>query len=108
MMGLHSRKSSAWILVLGNTSFPACGEASDSGAAPPSGSCPEGHRAFGECVGVVAQAVCEAEVCTDAVACGKVVIVHNDAELAAALANPSPGTCIALTAGSYGDAVAPA
>lgn len=59
----------------------------------------------GECVGLPAAAICEGEICTAEVACATIVEVASDAALQAAA--PSPGDCIALAPGSYGEVALP-
>jgi hypothetical protein len=61
----------------------------------------------GSCVGVPLEPACEAETRTDGVACSAVIEVADDAGLHDALAQASPGACVALGPGSYGKAVLP-
>jgi hypothetical protein len=55
----------------------------------------------GACVGVPQEPVCDDDFCTDGVSCANVCEVHDEAELADALATAGQGTCIALAPGAY-------
>ncbi|HZO16219.1 MAG TPA: hypothetical protein VFB62_23255 [Polyangiaceae bacterium] len=61
--------------------------------------CP--YELRGECVGVPMSSVCPDDFCTEDASCTQVVEVSDDQALAAALADASPGTCLALAPGDY-------
>jgi hypothetical protein len=72
--------------------------------------CAEGDMvggALGVCAGLAEAAVCGVDTCTEGISCVTTIKVRDDAELQAALADASAGTCIALAPGSYGSASLP-
>jgi parallel beta helix pectate lyase-like protein len=68
--------------------------------------CPAENIVGGVCAGVPSQPLCEESVCTTG-SCSQVIQVTSQAELDAAIANASDGTCIALSPGSYGSVILP-
>jgi hypothetical protein len=70
------------------------------GTESPSACAPE-NEIHSVCAGVPKDALCSSDVCTDGVSCADIVKVDNDSSLASALAGASPGTCIALSPGTY-------
>jgi hypothetical protein len=93
------------VIGIGVIALLGCG--GDETSAPAVG-CPQGNEIGGSCAGVPSDNVCSETTCTTGVQCAKVVTVGTDAELQAATASAENGTCIALKAGSYGDATLPA
>lgn len=77
--------------------LPGC----DGGGPTTPSECPEENVVWGECAGVPAGAVCDAETCAEGVDCASIDLAATDAELATKAAAASAGTCITLAPGSY-------
>jgi len=98
-----SRSPASLILALG-LALGGCGD----DATPTDTDCPAGHKIGSVCAGVPKGALCGDDVCTSGVTCSTTATVSSDAALSSATGSAQPGTCIALAAGSYSDAVLPA
>src|SRR5215208_6124730 len=99
------RKLLGALVGLGTLFILGC-SGDDSG--PPTAGCPQENQIAGVCAGVPSDSICGDTICTTGVTCAKVVTAGSDAELQNATASAEAGTCIALEAGSYGDATLPA
>lgn len=98
-----SGTSAAALALLLAVASTGCGDSDVP--APGAGTCEE---MAGVCVGAPVGPSCSDEVCTTGVACSRITVATNDAELQAATASAEPGSCIALTAGQFGVAQVPA
>jgi len=103
MMAMHSAHATVVSAVLLVTAF-AC---SSTPSAPAAG-CGDGVAVADGCVGVASTPVCGDAVCTGGIACAMVLNATSDGELADAISKAGSGDCIALSPGTYGDAVLPA
>jgi hypothetical protein len=72
----------------------------------PAAACAAEDVLDGVCVGAPAK-VCDSDPCTQDVSCESTTLVGDDAALSAALASAGPGSCIALSPGSYGEVQLP-
>jgi len=94
----------ASVIAVGMLLQIGCGDET----APPAAGCAPENQIGGVCAGVPSGPICKESICTTGVSCAKVVTVTNDSQLQQATSTAGPGTCIALQAGSYGDATLPA
>jgi hypothetical protein len=70
-------------------------------ARPPPAECAGEETVYGACVGVPYGSLCDSHPCLGAAVCADVVVVDGDGELAAAAAEATAGTCLALLPGDY-------